>query len=194
MTQSLAPNARSALIVMVFFTVLCGAVYPVLITGAAQGLFPSRANGSLAYLDGKPVGSRLIGQNFADDRYFHPRPSAAGSGYDAAASSGSNLGPSSRVLLARVREELAKVRNENGLDATAPIPVDAVTASASGLDPHISPANAYLQAPRVARARGISEEIVKGLIERHTEGSVLGFAGEPRVNVLELNLALDRLQ
>jgi K+-transporting ATPase ATPase C chain len=177
---------------MVFFTALCGAAYPLLMTGFAQAVFPGKADGSIIEVDGEPVGSALVGQNFSGPEYFHPRPSAAGAdGYDGGASSGSNLGPSSQALVDRVTESLATIREENGLADDALIPVDAVTASGSGLDPHISPAYAELQVARVARERGMSEDEVGQLVEKYTEGSTLLVLGEPRVNVLRLNIALD---
>ena len=176
-----------ALVSFALLTALTGLLYPLVITGAAQVAFPGRADGSLVERDGRVVGSRLVGQRFSGPRYFHPRPSAAGDGYDAMASSPSNLGPTNPLLLAAVRERRARYRAENG---AAP-PVDAVTSSGSGLDPHISPANARLQAPRVAAARGLGLATVLALVDRYTQGRSLGFLGEPGVNVLELNLALD---
>jgi K+-transporting ATPase ATPase C chain len=181
-----------ALMMLLVFTVITGVVYPVVVTGVAQGAFGDKADGSLVdNADGEVVGSSLIGQTFAEPEYFHPRPSAAGDGYDAGASSGSNLGPSNDDLLASVEERAEAYREENGLDAAAEVPVDAVTASASGLDPHISVANARLQAPRVADARGLDVDTVLELVNDHISGRDLGFLGEKGVNVLELNLALD---
>ena len=180
-----------ALLAFLALTVLTGVVYPLVVTGIAQVAFPGRADGSLLERDDVVVGSRLIGQNFADDRYFHPRPSAAGDGYDGAASSASNLGPTNPDLLSAVQERVAAYRELNGLAADEEVPVDAVTSSGSGLDPHISLANARLQAPRVAEARGLSVDEVLELVDEHEDGRPLGFLGEPGVNVLELNLALD---
>jgi K+-transporting ATPase ATPase C chain len=180
-----------AIVVFVAFTLLTGLVYPLAVTGVAQVTFPNRADGSLMNRNGVLMGSRLVGQAFAAPRYFHPRPSAAGDGYDAMASSASNLGPRNQQLLADVRTRRAAYRSENGLSDQADVPVDAITASGSGLDPHISPANARLQAPRVARARGISLAAVLASVSKHTDGRSLGFLGEPAVNVLELNLSLD---
>lgn len=174
------------------FTLLTGFVYPLLVTGVAQLLFPAQANGSLVTKNGSPVGSRLIGQNFTGDKYFHGRPSAAGQdGYDGTASAGSNLGPTNQALLQAVAERLSQVRQENGLSQAALVPADLVLASASGLDPHITPAAAYLQAARVARTRGRDVAEVERLIEAKTEGRLASVLGEERVNVLELNLALD---
>jgi K+-transporting ATPase ATPase C chain len=169
--------------------ILCG-LYPLAVWMLAQGLFPAKANGSLIVQDGKTLGSSLIGQGFADPKYFHPRPSAAGQGYDAASSGGSNLGPTSKKLVETIRQRVKDYRAENHLAPDAVVPADAVTASASGLDPHISLKDALLQAPRVARARGIDEKSVHRQIEAHTEGRDLGVLGEPRVNVLMLNLDL----
>jgi potassium-transporting ATPase KdpC subunit len=171
--------------------VLVGILYPVSVGLLDRALFPGRAAGSLVRRDGIVVGSFLIGQPFAGPGYFHPRPSAAGAGYDASGSGGSNLGPLSRRLAENVERRAAQYRAENRLPASAPVPADAVTASGSGLDPHISPANARLQAPRVARERGLPEKTVLDLIEACAAPRTFGLLGQPRVNVLELNLALD---
>lgn len=180
---------RPAIVMIALFTLLLGVAYPFAITGVAQVAFPSQANGSLIRdADGRIVGSALIGQPFAGARYLHPRPSAAGDGYDASASSGSNLGPLNADLAERVRLDADAVRADTG--ATV-IPADAVTTSASGLDPHISPAYARLQAARVARARGVDVRAVQQVFDAHTEGALLGFIGQPRVNVLLTNRALD---
>lgn len=181
-----------AVMMLLVFTVITGLVYPLAVTGIAQGVFNDKADGSLVEdADGEVVGSSLIGQAFTGAEYFHPRPSAAGDGYDASASSGSNLGPTNDDFLASVEERADAYRDENGLAADAEVPVDAVTASASGLDPHISVANARLQAPRVADERGLDVDAVLKLVDDHTSGRDLGFLGEKGVNVLELNLALD---
>lgn len=170
-------------------TILLGLAYPLVVTGLAQWLFPARANGQLIRKDGAVIGSRVIGQPFTADKYFHGRPSAAGTnGYDAGSSSGSNLGPTNRQLIERVRTEAARLAAEN---PGRPVPVDLVTTSGSGLDPDISPAGALFEAPRVARARGISEAEVEKLIHAHTRAPYLGLIGERTVNVLELNLDLD---
>jgi len=175
-----------------FLTILTGLIYPVVITGICQVLFKSKADGSLILQGGQVVGSELIGQNFSEPRYFHPRPSAAGSnGYDATASQGSNLGPTNRKLFERVKTASEQFRKENP-EFKGAIPADALTASGSGLDPDISVANAGAQSARVAAARKAPVDEVRALIVRNTEKRGLGFLGEPRVNVLELNLALDR--
>jgi K+-transporting ATPase ATPase C chain len=170
---------------------LCG-IYPVAVWAIAQSLFPNQANGSLIQVNGKMTGSALLAQRFADTGYFHPRPSAAGDGYDAANSGGSNLGPTSQKLIDRVKERIAGYRLENNLGPEILIPADAVTASGSGLDPHVSLRNALLQAERVAKARGINEAVIQKKIAAYTEGRDLMIFGEPRINVLMLNLDLDR--
>jgi K+-transporting ATPase ATPase C chain len=181
-----------AVIALVALTVVTGLIYPLVVTGIAQVAFHDKANGSLIEQDGVVVGSKLIGQQFSDAKYFHPRPSAAGTGYDALSSSFSNLGPTNPDFLKSIEERVAAYREENDVPATQLVPVDAVTASASGLDPEISVANAKLQAARVAEARGMTADDVLALVKEHTRGRPWGFLGEPGVNVLELNLALDR--
>jgi K+-transporting ATPase ATPase C chain len=189
--RSLLKELRISLVAILCLAVLLCGVYPTLIWGLAQGLFPEKANGSLIVKGGNTMGSSLLAQGFAGEKYFHPRPSAAGSGYDAANSGGSNLGPLSKKLIADTAQRVRGYRAENNLAPDVRIPADAVSASGSGLDPHISPENARLQAPRVAGARGFSEDVVIGKIKAHTEGRTLGIFGEPRVNVLMLNLDLD---
>ncbi len=180
--------------VTLVFAVVCCELYPLVVFGISQVLFHDKANGSLIVdKDGTIHGSRLLGQQFTADKYFHPRPSAAGNGYDAASSSGSNLGPTSQKLNDTIKDRVTAYRAENGLNESSAVPADAVTASASGLDPHISLRNAALQVARVAKARQVSEEQIRELIRANTDASDLGFLGEPGVNVLELNLALDAL-
>jgi K+-transporting ATPase ATPase C chain len=187
MWKQLLPAVRITLTL----TVLTGLLYPGVVTGLSQLLFPTAANGSLITQNGRIIGSALIGQNFTRAEYFQPRPSAAGNdGYDPTASSGSNFGPTSQKLADRVKASVEKFRKENP-EYKGPIPADLLTASGSGLDPHLSPASAAAQAPRVARVRGVSPEQIQQLIAQSTEDRDLGFLGEPRVNVLRLNLALD---
>lgn len=192
LVAGLIDQLRPATAGLVALTALTGCVFPLALFAIAQLAFPDQAAGSLVKDRGVIVGSRLIGQAFARPDYFHPRPSAAGAGYDATSSGGSNLGPTNPKLAQAIRDLADRYRRENGLAGDAAIPIDAVTNSGSGLDPHISPANAALQVARVARARGLSEAAVRALVAAHTEGRQFGVLGEPRVSVLELNLALDR--
>jgi K+-transporting ATPase ATPase C chain len=184
---------RPAAVALVAFTVLFGVAYPLVELGIGQVAFHDKVNGSLVEVDGAVVGSELIGQGFAAPEYFHPRPSAAGAGYDGAASSGSNLGPTNPDYLAMVDQRAVAYRIENGLPADAEVPADAVTASASGLDPHISIANARVQAPRVAETRGMPLDEVLSLIDEYVDDRPLGVLGDPGVNVLRLNLAVDEV-
>ena len=190
-TKTFIREVKLAMMTTLTLAVLLCGVYPALVWGIAQIGFSSRANGSLVLRDGHVLGSLLIAQGFTGAQYFHPRPSAAGDGYDAANSGASNLGPLSQKLVDQVKERVAAYRAENSIALSVKIPADAVTASASGLDPHISVRNAELQSARVASVRGISEAAVQNLIRSHTDGPDLGFLGEPGVNVFELNLALD---
>lgn len=187
MWQQILPGIR----IKIFMTIVLGVLYPLAITGVSQVLFPHQANGSLITANGKVIGSELIGQNFSKPEYFQPRPSAAGNdGYDPTASGGSNYGPTNQKLVDRVKASIDKFRKDNP-DYTGPLPADLVTASASGLDPHLSPDSAAAQGARVAKARGVSTDQVSQLIAQFTESPDLGMLGEPRVNVLKLNLALD---
>jgi K+-transporting ATPase ATPase C chain len=184
---------RGAVVSTFVLAVVCCGLYPLVVFGISQALFRDKANGSLIVdPDGLVHGSKLLGQGFVDPKYFHPRPSAAGNGYDAASSGGSNLGPTSQKLNDAIKERVAAYRAENGLSETDPVPADAVTASGSGLDPHISLRNAELQTARVAKARGVSKEKVRELVRQYTDPRDLGVFGDPGVNVLELNRALDQ--
>jgi K+-transporting ATPase ATPase C chain len=182
-------NLLTAFLMTIATTILLGVIYPLAVTGLAQLLFPKKANGELIEVNGKIVGSSLLAQSFTGARYFHPRPSAVN--YDPTNSNGSQLGPTNHQLIARVKGDVATLQAEN---PGTPVPVDLVTTSASGLDPEITPAGAEFQLPRVAKARGLSEDSVREAIRQHTEQRQFGFLGEPRVNVLELNLALDQIQ
>jgi len=185
---------RGAIVSTLVLAVVCCGLYPLIVFGISQALFRDKANGSLIVdPNGAVRGSKLLGQGFTDAKYFHPRPSAAGNGYDAASSGGSNLGPTSQKLNDAIKDRIAAYRAENGLNGSQPVPADAVTASGSGLDPHISLQNAELQIARVAKARGLAEEKVRELIRQNTNHRDLGVLGDPGVNVVELNLALDSL-
>jgi K+-transporting ATPase ATPase C chain len=181
----------SAIITLILLVICCG-IYPVVVYGAGQLFFPRQANGSLVLDDqGKPIASTLLGQTFSADKYFNPRPSAAGNGYDSTSSSGSNFGATSQALHDAVKQRIADYRKANNLADDQPVPADAVEASGSGLDPHISIKNALLQVPRVAKARGLSEDVVKKFVDQYTDGRDFGILGEPGVNIVKLNLALD---
>ncbi|MFY9683815.1 MAG: potassium-transporting ATPase subunit KdpC [Candidatus Sulfotelmatobacter sp.] len=183
-------NLITAVLMTVVTTILFGLLFPLVITGMAQVLFPKQANGELVTRNGKMVGSRLIGQSFSSPGYFHSRPSSAGTGYDATSSGGSNLGPTNQSLIARVRGDAERLQKEN---PETEIPMDLLTTSGSGLDPDISPEAAEFQVPRISRERGLSEDVVREAVRQHTESRQFGFLGEPRVNVLELNLTLDEI-
>jgi K+-transporting ATPase ATPase C chain len=184
-------NLLTAVLMTIATTILLGIIYPLVVTGVAHLFFPNKANGQLIKRNGVVIGSRIIGQPFSSPAYFHSRPSAAGNGYDAANSNGSQLGPTNQKLVDRVKQDVATLQAEN---PGKPVPIDLVTTSGSGLDPHITPAAAEFQVPRVARERGLSEDQVRQLVHKYTSGRQLGFLGEPRVNVLELNLALDAIR
>jgi K+-transporting ATPase ATPase C chain len=185
-------NIKVTLIVTVVIAILCCGIYPLVVFGLGQLIFPHQANGSLIVdRDGKILGSELLGQSFSSDKYFHPRPSAAGTGYDGASSGGTNLGPTSQKLVDSVKAAVIQYRKENNLPEDAAVPPDAVTSSASGLDPHISIANAEIQVARVAKARNLDPSVVEALVANHTDPAWLGLLGDPGVNVLRLNLALD---
>jgi K+-transporting ATPase ATPase C chain len=190
--KELFSEFRGAVMSTLVLAVVCCGIYPLIVFGIGQAAFQAKANGSLIVeKDGTVLGSKLLGQGFTAEKYFHPRPSAAGNGYDAANSSGSNLGPTSQKLNDAIKDRIAAYRAENGLKETDPVPADAVTASGSGLDPHISLRNAELQAARVAKVRGLAVEKVRELVRANTDSPDLGILGEPGVNVLKLNVALD---
>jgi K+-transporting ATPase ATPase C chain len=186
--MNIAKNLVTAVLMTIVTTLLLGIVYPLIVTGLAQAVFPNKANGQLIERGAKIIGSRIIGQAFSSAGYFHGRPSAAGTGYDAANSAGTNLGPTNKKLIDAVKAAVEAAKKEN---PSARVPIDLVTSSASGLDPHLSPAAALFQVPRVARERGVPEGVIGQLVQTHIQGRQLGFLGEPAVNVLELNLALD---
>src|SRR6267154_3316813 len=193
--KALFSEIRGAVFATLVLAIVCCGLYPLVVFGISQALFRDKANGSLIVdQDGTVRGSKLLAQGFTADKYFHPRPSAAGNGYDAAGSSGSNLGPTSEKLNDAIKDRVDSYRKEDGLKETDPVPADAVTTSGSGLDPHISLHNAELQKPRVAKARAVSEEKLRELIQQNTDGPDLGILGDPGVNVLRLNLALDQLR
>jgi K+-transporting ATPase ATPase C chain len=182
-------NLLIAVLMTIATTIFLGVIYPLVVVGLAQAIFPKKANGQLIHRAGKVVGSSIIGQGFTSPGYFHPRPSFAGNGYDAANSNGSQLGPTNQKLINRLKGDVASAQTEN---PGTPVPIDLVTGSGSGLDPHITPATAEFQMPRVAKERGMSIDQLRALVAKHTEGRQWGFLGEPRVNVLELNLDLDQ--
>jgi K+-transporting ATPase ATPase C chain len=190
--MNIIKEIKTSVIVTIVLLFICCGIYPLAVYSAGQLLFPHQANGSLVLgVDGKPIASTLLGQTFSADKYFNPRPSAAGQGYDSTSSGGSNLGPTSQALHDAVKQRVSDYRRINGLSDTQLVPADAVEASASGLDPHISVKNALLQLPRVARTRGMSEDELKQLVDKYTDGRDFGILGEPGVNIIKLNLALD---
>lgn len=190
--MSILKEIKTSAIVTLVLLVICCGIYPLAVYGAGQLLFPKQANGSLILdADGKPIASTLLGQTFSADKYFAPRPSSAGQGYDSTSSSGSNLGATSQTLHDNVKQRVSDYRKANNLPDSQLVPADAVTASGSGLDPHISIKNALLQLPRVAKARGMSEDDLKKLVDQYTDGRDFGILGEPGVNIIKLNLALD---
>jgi K+-transporting ATPase ATPase C chain len=189
---TLRDHLRTAFVSVISLTLLTGCIFPLVLFALGRWLYPTQAAGSLLTRNGAVVGSQLIGQGFTQPEYFHPRPSAAGTGYDGTSSGGTNFGPSNRKLIEGVRQSAEAYRKSNGLPPDAIVPIDAATGSGSGLDPHISPTNAELQIAPVARARGLDDDSVRRLVADHTEGPQWGFLGSPRVSVLELNLALDQ--